>query len=457
MGDTKPHNLNTPASRELAAFIAGLSFDDLPNESVRLAERCFVDTVGVTAAGAIERAGEKAAITVAAITDRGSATLLGHNKTASPTDAAFANGTAAHCLDFDDVTDRMSGHPSVTLVPPIFAAAEVEDATGQEVITAYVAGFEAICYLGPPILPSHYEQGWHATATLGSLGAAAATANLLGLSETEARHAINIAASTPAGLKRNIGTMTKPMHAGQASRSGLTAALLAAEGFTAAADALDGPGGFSDMYSGNVSPTMDAHSELGERWATIEDGVGVKKYPCCYFTHTSIVAAANLTAKHNIEPSDIGHIRVYASQGAVDALTYDNPKTGFEAKFSMPYVIGAAISLKQVDLTSFEDTNLDDPAVQQVRKLVDLELDTDLSYDSHQATVTITTTDGRTFEQVQAEPPGTHENPLSNGELQEKFMKCATRATDDEAASKAYAHLNSLRDQDEAAAALRYL
>lgn len=411
---------------ELAAFVDGLSFDDLPKEAIRAAERAIVDTVGVTLPGASEGAGDVAGRVATTLGD-GAITLFGDHGTASLTDAVFANATAGHALDYDDVTWGV-WHPSVPIVAPALSVAEREGCTGREVLTAYVAGYETQVYLAEMLLPSHYERGWHATATFGTFGAAATVASLLGSDETEARHALNAAASMPAGLKRNFGTMTKPMHAGQAARSGTTAALLAAEGFTAAPGTIDGERGFCDLYGGAEPPATAARPRLGEEWSLLNYGIQVKKYPCCYFTHPAIAAARALVEAESLTPESIASVTVVGSQGAADALHYEDPETGLEAKFSMEYTVAAGLALDRVGLSAFDDENVGDPAVQALRERVTFEVDPDSEYDPYQTTVRIRTEDGRTLERVQGKPPGTPENPLTDDELETKFLGCARRA-----------------------------
>jgi 2-methylcitrate dehydratase PrpD len=430
-------------SEPIATFVSTLSFEEIPEPAVRLAERCFADTAGVTLAGAQVGAGAAAA----AIADPGETTVLGREETAAMTDAALANGTAGHGLDFDDVSWGMDGHPSVALVAPALAVGERLDATGRELLTAFVAGFETECAIAAPISPSHYERGWHPTSTFGVFGAAAVTASLLECSPEETRHALHIAASMASGLKRNFGSMTKPLHAGQAVRSGVTAAKLADGGFTADSAAIAGDDGFWDLYAGEGGVEPDAGHELGSEWAILTEGVHVKKYPCCYFTHTSIANVIDLVTEHDVEPESVESITVHAAGGAVDALAHDDPETGLEAKFSMPYTVAYGVVNRRVGLAAFEDEHVDDPAVQAVRERVTLELDPDLHYDSHESRLRLETTDGTVYEQVRENPPGTHENPLSIRELRSKYEMCAERALPEADVEASWAALESLREQ----------
>ncbi|MDQ2052535.1 MmgE/PrpD family protein [Natronolimnohabitans sp. A-GB9] len=434
----------TELATNLATFVAELSNDDVPDSAHRLAERAILDTIGVTLAGTSTAAADAAFGTCDAT--GGTTTVLGRDETCPLHDAVFANATAGHALDFDDVALAvMDGHPSVPMVAPMLAIGERENVSGKELLTAYVAGFETQWHVSRPISPDHYESGWHATSTIGVFGAAAAAASLLDLSPERTAHSLNVAASMPAGLKRNFGSTTKPLHAGQAARSGTTAALLAAEGATADPAAIDGRRGFFDLYRGEGDGDDGTRVEPGSKWAILEDGIDVKRYPCCYYTHAAIHAAVDLASAHDIEPDEIDGVRVVASQGAADALHHDDPDTGLEAKFSMPYLIAHAVVHRDVSLAAFDADCLENRTVQTVRERVSLEVDKDRPYDSNAARVEITTRDGDHYERLQKRPPGTHEDPLSIEELHEKFRMCADRAVADVDARAALADLDSLR------------
>lgn len=433
----------------VSEFVADLEYDDLPDGVVETVTRAFVDTVGVTLAGSAEGAGEKTAETAGIEpVDADVATLLGVDAGAPPDFVALRTGTASHALDYDDLSWAMSGHPSITLVPALLALTKEADASGRDLITAYAAGFETECAIAEPISPEHYEAGWHATATFGTFGAAAAVSNLLNLDVTKTVHALNIAASMPSGLKRNFGSMTKPLHAGLCSRSGVTASRLAADGFTADSAAISGDRGFWDLYG----PEERERFSIGDRWALREEGVHVKAYPCCYFTHTS-VAAAQALVDEGVAPDDIEHVMVTASPGASDALSYPDPDTGLEAKFSMEYTVASATVRDTVGLESFRDGAIDDPSVQRMRERVDFSVDENLPYDSHEATVRIATADN-TYERRQENPPGTHGDPFSDDELRAKFEECASTVLPDEEIDRLYDILASLPAQTDVSSAV---
>jgi 2-methylcitrate dehydratase PrpD len=425
----------------LAAFVARLTYDDVPDAARTTIERAFVDTVGVTLAGSVADAGARAAVFATSV-GTGETTVLGTGETASLTDAVLANGTAGHALDYDDLSWAMDGHPSVPLVAPALAVGEYVDATGADLVTAFAAGFEAECYVAEPVSPTHYEQGWHPTATFGTFGATAAAASLLDLDERATARALTIAASMPSGLKRNFGTMTKPLHAGLAGRSGVTAALLARDGFTADETAISGDRGFWDRYAEGAARVADPP---GDPWRLEETGISIKAYPCCYFTHTSIALASQLADDHGLAPDDVERVEATTSRGAGDALVHADPETGLEAKFSMEYALAAALVFDRVGLDAFDSEALADPAVQHVRERASFVVDDSLAYKSNHARVAVETVDGERYEAELPAPPGTPANPLSESELREKFLECATFVLDRPAAADAFADLRALR------------
>ncbi len=437
-----------PPAADLGAFVAALSYDDLPEPVVRETERRFVDTVGVAVRGAAEAggAGALAAETVAALSGAGPATLLSGGS-AAVHDAAFANGVAGHCLDYDDVLTGIHVHPSVVVVPAILAVGERDGANGREAVAAYVAGVEAQWYVAAPITPGHYERGWHATGTLGTVGATAAVSRLLDLDADETTHALNAAVSAAAGLKRNFGSMTKPFHAGHTNTTGVVAAHLAARGFTASADAWTGPNGFYDCFGGRDAPAYDALPTLGDGWVLDDPGLDTKKFPCCYFTHSAAEAAATLADDHGFGPADVERVVVRASGAAVEAVPYGRPTSGLEAKFSMPYVVASALARDRVGPAAFADDALDYGPTDRLVDRVAFEVDPSLPYGSHASTVTVALADGTTHERHEPEPPGTPETPLSEAELRRKFDACVGRALSDDGVAALYRRLDSLRDR----------
>jgi 2-methylcitrate dehydratase PrpD len=387
------------------------------------------DTTGVILAGLVEPA---ARIVRGAIDSHGACHLLGTSRQAGAADAALANGVAAHALDYDDMCFVSMAHPSCALVPAVLAAAESSDAPGRTVLDGYVAGFELECRLGSIMNPQHYHtRGWHCTSSIGTVGAAAAAARVLGLSHEHIAHALGIAASLACGLKENIGTMTKPLHAGTAARNGVTAALLARSGFTASQDALTGPQGYlAAMDSGgSAADFARAAADLGSRWEINDTGISVKLYPSCAATHPPLDVLLDLVRRHSITADEIDAIDVEVDTMTPRLLIYDRPQTGLEAKFSMPFCAAAAVVFGHPAVDTFDEAHIREARVQALLPRVSLRGNPafDAAAPLSQSTVTIRLRDGRTLS-AHADGARGYPGRLTDEELGTKFLGCARRS-----------------------------
>ena len=300
------------ATKRLADFAATAA----PPATARArAATAVLDTIGVSLAGANEPAARIVRATIAA-DGAGASAVIGARDGASAPNAALANGTSAHALDYDDMCFVSLAHPSAPLVAGTLAAAELVGANGQAVLDAYVVGFEIEARLGVAMNPRHYERGWHCTSTLGTVGTAAAAGRVLGLDSSRMAHAVAIAASAASGLKENFGTMVKPLHAGLAARSGLLAALLAKQGMTASEAAIDGPQGFLAAMDSRL-PSIDGQvGDLGSRWEIVDTGITVKLYPSCAGTHPPLDALLALRRREGVAADAVDRIEVF-----VDSIT----------------------------------------------------------------------------------------------------------------------------------------
>ena len=280
----------------LAAQAAAYRYDSLPDEAAIMAKQCLLDFLGVTLAGASEPL--TAILHAEALAEGGNpqASLIGLPGKVTATQAALINGSASHALDYDDVQLFMMGHPSVPVAPVVFALAEQYGKSGADLITAFVAGFETECRIGASVSPSHYAAGWHATATLGCFGAAAAAANLLRLDADVTAMALGIAGTQASGFKSMFGTMCKPFHAGHAAMSGLMAARLAARGFTSRPDVLEVEQGFGETQSKGLKPEAALAAPKGG--SHIRSTL-FKYHAACYLTHSSLEAAHGLRRQHD--------------------------------------------------------------------------------------------------------------------------------------------------------------
>ena len=420
------------ATAAIAEFVTKHRFEDCPPAAVTAARRAILDTLGVMLAGSTE----PAARLVQAVAEREGgaplATIVGTGRRTGAVWAALANGTAAHAHDFDDTNFALMGHPSAPVLAAALAAGELALADGRAVVHAFLLGFETSVTVAGAINPAHYERGWHATSSIGTLGAAAAAARLLGLDAAQATVALAVAASQCSGLKENFGTMTKPFHAGHAARSGVLAALLAREGWTASAQALEGPQGYlAVLGAGPVD--LGAIDTLGAPWKILSTGVAVKPYPSCACTHSIIAQTLELRRAHAIAPEDVAEVVIGVAPSVPRILIHRRPRTGLEGKFSGEFCAAAALVDGKVGLATFDDDRTGDPAIRRLVERARLEVDPAIPRDLEKqmwTRVTIRTTGGRTLSLGPREVPGHPSSPLGLDALREKFMACARLVLD---------------------------
>jgi 2-methylcitrate dehydratase PrpD len=403
---------------------------DIPAEAISRARDAFVDTVGVALAGTLEPVSEIATRWVNEIGAKPQASVWGQRLATSPDEAAFANGISAHALDFDDSLPSLRGHPSATMVPAALAVAEVAHASGLDVLAAYVVGLEVAGKLGRAMGQGHYLRGWHSTATIGAFSATAAASRVWSLDTAQVQTAFALAASQMSGLVRNFGTMTKPLHAGHAARTGVLCAWMARHGFTADGAIFDGERNVLDTYRGEDGASLDElTAQLGRTWEILEPGIYVKRWPCCYCNHRPIGGLFELMKQHEIEPGEVTEVAVGFPPGADNALVSHDPTTGLEGKFSIEYVAAALVLDGRVTLETFTDAMVQRPAVRAMMAKTRRYRIEDKGVFSGVVgynDVSITTARGR-FETRVDRVPGSPEWPMSASDRTDKFIDCAGR------------------------------
>src|SRR6185312_8438662 len=293
-------------TRTLGTFVSELRLSSVPAAALDVVHTGFTDCVGTMIAGSVEDAPNILRQTLSP--PAGDASLYLTGPRVPVPEAAWINGTAAHALDYDDVSLR--GHPSAVLVPAILAEGESLGASGAQLATAYVAGYEVWADLQRRDPAQHHEKGWHPTGIFGAIAASAACASLRGLDAEKATQAIALGASQSAGLVANFGTMTKPFHAGRAAHAGVISARLAAAGFTSSPDALEHPLGFLAATSPKGQVDRTSPTEAGRAWNILTLGLSVKKYPLCYCTHRAIDGALDLLRETKVGADNVRAITV---------------------------------------------------------------------------------------------------------------------------------------------------
>jgi 2-methylcitrate dehydratase PrpD len=435
----------------LATRIAAVSYDSLPDEARHWAKVAIMDTVGCILAGAHEPCARIAGQVAALGGASGPCVVFGTEHRVGPMDAAAINGTASHALDYDDCSDTLGGHPSAPILPGLFALAETRGANGREFIAAYIAGWETETRIARGVNFHHYEKGWHPTATLGVFGAAAACARLLELPVEKTARALALAATFSSGLKANFGTMTKPLHVGQAARNGLYAALLASEDFTSSTDAIEHRQGFLRVFNGEGNFVTDPIvGEWGAPWDIVDPGLTIKQYPCCGSTHPAIDAMLMLVRENDLSPAMVTKIESQTHPRRFAHTNRPDPRGALDAKFSVQYCLARALVSRAVLIEHFEDGRYDEPEVRAVlRRVVSSAWpERKMVLSEHfGADVQVTLTDGRVLTKSVARPLGRGPSiPLPPALLRGKFMDCAQRALPADAANRLHGLLDGLEN-----------
>ena len=410
---------------------------DWPAAAWESAHRQFIDVVAVTIPGAVEPVTRRVFETVGGW-GAGPATAVGQGAALAAPWAALVNGTAAHALDFDDNFDPAKAHATAVLAPAILALAEQEDASGRDCLDAYIAGLQILGRVGQGVNPAHRNRGWHATATVGAIGAAAACARLFKLDAAKAGYAVSIATSMAGGFMSQFGTMTKPVHAGLAAKSGVLAAALARAGIDAGLATLDGPHGMNRLMVGpDYEQLRDAltHVEHGQnlRFETadigtplliLSSGFRVKRFPNCGSAHRAMDGILDLKDRHGFTADEVEGIHVRAPVTHLNNLMYTNPGNALEAKFSLEYGVAVALLAGNATLADFTDAAAMRDEVRALYPRIHRH-PVDKAEGEFPTEVEVVLKDGRRFETKVPMPVGSLAAPFSLDQYWTKLEGCA--------------------------------
>lgn len=421
---------------QLAAFAAGLTFEAIPAPVVRKAEDLLVDWFGSALAGKGARPVETIARFAAQMgpqpTRSGSALPAGTSEVlinrgcTSPYLAAMVNAAASHVAEQDDVHNGSVFHPATVVFPAALAVAQARRASGRQLLTASVAGYEVGIRVGEFLGRSHYKV-FHTTGTAGTLAAAAAAGHLLGLTAQQMQHAFGSAGTQSAGLWEFLRTAadSKQLHTAHAAAAGLMSAYLAQGGFTGAAQIFEGPQGMAAGMSSDADPAR-LTAGLGTRWATAE--TSFKYHASCRHTHPAADALLQVMQTHHLQPDDLASVVTHVHQGALDVLgPVTHPATVHQSKFSMGTVLALVARFSHAGLAEF-DRHFHDAATQSLRDRVTMVLDAEVDSAYPQrwiGKVTVTTTDGRVLQGRVDDPKGDPGNTLSREEITAKALRLA--------------------------------
>ncbi|MEK1933024.1 MAG: MmgE/PrpD family protein [Pararhizobium sp.] len=415
-------------SAMLAEFVADLEFERIPPRVVTFAKGLMIDWLGSVMAGKGSHQVEVIdAFARAMGPETGACTIIPTRRKTSPYFAATINAASSHVVEQDDVHNGSVFHPATVIFPAVFAVGEAERKTGKEILTACVAGYEVGIRVGEFLGRSHYET-FHTTGTVGTVAAAAAVGNLIGLDAIRINHALGSAGTQAAGLWEFLrdAADSKQLHTAKAAANGLTAAFLARDGFRGATRILEGKQGLAAAMSRDADATRLADS-LGHRWATAE--TSYKWHASCRHTHPAADALHLLMTQEKLGADDIASVVAHVHQGAIDVLgAVDVPTTVHQAKFSMGTVLGLIAVYGCADLDGFDRYAITDERVARFRAKVNMARDDEVDslYPRHWVgKVSIRTVDGRELSYRVNEPKGDPGNPLTREELEAKAVRLA--------------------------------
>ncbi len=413
------------ATETIAKWIVNTNYEDIPPEALRVANESCFDLLGVILAGSTQPVGEIIRQYVEDSGGSGQATVLASGRQTSLANAALANGTMGHALDYDDFGGF--GHPTVAIFPALLALGESLGSTGRDLLEAYVIGCELGLALQHTTKYHQMERGFHSTAVIGRMAATAACAKLLGLDQERTVIALGIAGSMASGVIHNFGTMVKPLHAGLTCRDGVMAAQLAQRGFTAGHQIFEHPLGFTTPVLGEGIYDLNEMAEnLGNPFR-VPDALIIKKYPCCGGNHAMLDSLFSLMREHNFTWEDVASAEVDQSYLSI-VMLYPEPDDELKGKFSAKYNVAAALVDGEVNIDTFSAAKIADPELREAMEKVNMRVFSKWEEGSGEVLkglpVRITLKDGRTLEHITDRDMilGGAKNPWGFDQIKGKFQ-----------------------------------
>ena len=402
-------------TKTLAHFIVQSRYDDVPSTVRHEAARALLNWCGCAISGSRHETVDRALAAIMPFAGPAQAGIPGREERMDILNAALINGISSHVLDFDD-TQAEAIHPSAPVFPVLLALAEWRGFSGAELVHAFVIGVEVECRVGRSVFPQHYDAGWHITGTAGIFGAAAAAGRLLALNEQQMAWALGMAATQSAGLREMFGSMCKCLHPGRAAQNGLHAALFAAQNFTSSEYGIEAKRGFGHVLSSRFDPSVIT-AEWGKRFELSSNMY--KPFACGLVVHGVIDGCIQLRGKHDLVPDMIERVDLRVCPIVLELTGNMNPVTGLEGKFSVVHAAAVAICHGAAGEAQFSDESVQDPAVVELRKKVQVEPDESLLWT--QARILIRLKRGEVLEIHVKYPLGSLERPMSDVDLEEKF------------------------------------
>jgi len=432
-------------TQDAADFLVDVQNVSLKPEVLMLSKQAIIDYLGCSIAGCREAVMENTYNWARLRSSAPTATVVGKEWALDAEHAAMCNAVAGHALDFDDTSWTTIGHPTTVAAPVAFALAEQQGATGQDILKAYAAGIEVGHKMAQLTMPETSEAGWHTTAVYGVIIAAAVQACMLGLDKQTIVNSLGIALTRAGGLRSNFGSMTKPLHAGLAAKSGMEAVSLASAGITASHLAFEGTDGFFSCFAGKYP---EKSVRFGEHWDLVENGLAFKLYPCCSGSHPAADLMLDLVSSGKVSAQTVKSIHVGTSLLTPRELVSVCPQTPLEAKFSMQFALAAILIKGQLTLDEFTEEFVLSSGIQELMPRISMDVDDELAKLGFIGTapvkLEITLTNGEVLHAQNDLARGNPEKPLTHSDFTEKFMRNAVRSIAADQAENMLEHLFKL-------------
>ena len=411
-------------SGKLGAFAVDIRKRGLPSEVIHAAKRCFLDGMAAMICGAVNPPATLMTEALEEELDHGGAQIIPSGRHAPIRTAALINGAAAHAMEVDDIYRDAVYHPGPPVISAVLAASQSFGNTGDMLLRSLIAGYEVSNRVGEALQPAHYEY-WHTTGTIGTIGAAAGCSVAFELDPSQAKHALANSVTMAAGLQQTFATdsMGKPIHAGHAAETGAMAALLARHGVTGAEGMFEGQRGIGNAMSRNVD-WKTVTLKLDDEYTITK--MTQKNHTCCGHVFAAIDSIISLASDHQLKAEDIVSINVGTYAKGVEICGNRDPKTIYEAKFSLPYALAVGLIFGRARFNEFSNETLNDPIVRELMSRVDFEIDQAAEEkfpNRRSAIVTVKTSDGRHLVHHSPTRKGDPDNPLSDSELEDKFYE----------------------------------
>lgn len=437
------------ATARVAAFVAQSRSASLPDDVKDAAGRAFTNWMGCALGAVDDGSARQVAQVSLSLSGRSDSSIVGRAESLDPANAALVNGVAANALDYDDMHAPTLIHPTGPVVAAALALGESRKTSGRVLLSALVTGVEVECRLGLALYPAHYDAGWHITATLGTLGAAAAACVVLGLDEARTRHALGIASTMSGGLRAMLSNSCKSLNIGKAASAGVSAALLAEAGLDSEPDALEAKFGFFHVF-GEPRAGAALTPDSASRYAILD--VSLKPYPCGIVIHPLIDACLALAKPGELRAEHVRAISASVHPRAVELADRQHPESALAGRYSLQHAAALAFTRGSAGLADFDAAKMDDSELRAWRERIALTGDAALA--PAQARVVVELTSGARLTQTIDYPSGSPQRPLTEEQLERKFMELAARAIKKSAAKRLYEKCRKV-DQLEDANALR--